>query len=201
MSRLGPTIVGVTNPPIRSDALQYKTSALLRSSIDLPRIFESDNPKLIYGFVSHVKLFKSVDDKFLSLWKHGSRSPGAGHPSKQQQQQSWQQTFRAALADQNAANICEIIEIQRLDIMVTQQWLHLLAWQLQSGRASRGSDPTSQGPDQESLAGANSKIAFAVSRDTLQTITKADRGALESHGIGVVGLYTVPVVSAMRFKD
>ena len=69
MSRLGPTIVGVTNPPIRSDALQYKTSALLRSSIDLPRIFESDNPKLIYGFVSHVKLFKSVDDKFLSLFR------------------------------------------------------------------------------------------------------------------------------------
>lgn len=150
---------------------------MLRSSIDLPRIFESDNPKLIYGFVSLVNLFKSVDDKFLSLWKGGRASPS-------ESKQSWQRTFCAALADQNINSVHEIMDIQRLDIMVTQQWLHLLAWQMQTRRRY---NEVTQGTNVETGALAtNRRFPFSVSRDTLQIITKANRRSLESHGIGMV---------------
>lgn len=149
---------------------------MLRSSIELPRVFESDNPKLIYGFVSLVNLFKSVDDKFLSLWK--------GHPSRiSEPKQSWQRTFCAALGDQNINNVGEIVEIQRLDILITQQWLHLLAWQMQTRKMH--SPLGMQGPADKSLT-LDRKFPFTASRDTLQIVYKANRKSLESHGIGMV---------------
>lgn len=173
-------------------ALQHKSSAMLRSSIDLPRIFESDHPKLIYGFVSLVNLFKSVDDKFLSLWK-GGRGTG-GSSSHDGGRPSWQRTFAAVLADQNVSCVSEVVEIQRLDIMVTQQWLHLLAWQMQTRRMqqeTRAQQQTQQA-GKGSLA-ANRKFPFMASRDTLQVISKANRRSLESHGIGMVsGVATKP---------
>lgn len=166
----------VLTPP-RAYALQHRSSAILRSSIDLPRIFESDNPKLIFGFVSLVNLFKSVDDKFLSLWK-------GGRPSPSDTKQSWQRAFCAALADQNINSANEIMEIQRLDIMVTQQWLHLLAWQMESRR--RQNEVTQGTAAERKALAANRRFPFSASRDTLQIITKANRKSLESHGIGMV---------------
>lgn len=151
---------------------------MLRSSIDLPRIFESGNPKLIYGFVSLVNLFKSVDDKFLSLWKGGRASPGDS-------KHSWRRTFTAVLSDQTINSACEIVEIQRLDIMVTQQWLHLLAWQMQTRK--QYSELTNGIEAQKDALVANRTFPFITSRDTLQIVTKANRRSLESHGIGMVG--------------
>lgn len=162
----------------RAYALQHKSSAILRSSIDLPRIFESEDPKLIYGFVSLVNLFKSVDDKFLSLWKGRpvSSSVVATTPEATRRHQG----AAVMLKDQSVDSVCEIVEIQRLDITVTQQWLHLLAWQLQVRRTyGRASSHGSE------LA-TNRSFPFTVSRDTLQIISKANRKALESHGIGMV---------------
>jgi hypothetical protein len=85
------------------------------------------------------------------------------------------------LKDQMVDSVCEIVEIQRLDITVTQQWLHLLAWQLQVRRAFGRSSQRS-----EERATTNRRFPFTVSRDTLQIISKANRKALESHGIGMV---------------
>lgn len=151
---------------------------MLRSTIELPRIFESDSPKLIFGFVSLVNLFKAVDDKFLSLWKGGDKANSLPAPSSSSssstdgKSQSWQRMFHAALADQSGGGGSEIVEVQRLDILVTQQWLHLLAWQMQMRKGAKNT--------------SGRKFPFAISRDTLSIISKANRKSLEAHGIGMV---------------
>jgi hypothetical protein len=122
-------------------------------------------------------LFKSVDDKFLSLWK------GRG-PSSAESKHSWQRAFSATLADQGVNSVHEIMEIQRLDIMVTQQWLHLLAWQIQSRR--RQKEVTQGSASGKGTVVANRSFPFSASRNTLQIVTTANRHALESHGIGMV---------------
>lgn len=139
---------------------------MLRPTIDLPRIFESDDPKLIYGFVSLVTLFQSVDDRFLSMWKGGPapvpRLNGKSHP----------EGGKRRTVDGGTS---EMVEVQRLDVTITQKWLYLLAWQLQA-----------RGPERSLVV--NKGVPFTVSRETLRIVTSADRASLECHGIGMVRL-------------
>ncbi|KAG9253159.1 uncharacterized protein F5Z01DRAFT_176075 [Emericellopsis atlantica] len=155
-------------------ALQHRGSVLLRSTIPLPQVFTSPQPKLIYGFVSLVHLFKCVDDKFVSLWRTSRAVLTWGSPSASASVASvaddtgkaaWQGPLCDSVAGQSMEG--ELVEVQRLDIAVTQQWLHLLAWQLQDARA------------------ASRRVPFVVSRETLGVVTRADRQCLEAHGIGM----------------
>ncbi|KAI6777999.1 amylase cluster transcriptional regulator AmyR [Emericellopsis cladophorae] len=147
-------------------------SVLLRSTIPLPQVFTSPQPKLIFGFVSLVHLFKCVDDKFVSLWRTSRavltwERPSAPSVASDTGQAALQGTLCAAVvAGQRVDG--ELVEVQRLDIAVTQQWLHLLAWQFQGAQAAR-----------------SRRVPFVVSRETLGVVTRADRQALKAHGIGV----------------
>ena len=143
----------------------------------------------MYGFVALLNLFRNVDDTFVALWKGQHYSHTTSLPKLDIQQRSF--TDQMSSPDDpdltGSLHVQELDETQRMDIMVTQQWLRVLAWQMHVRNISPAgrSDPHQ---DLEDRARGRPKAIypFAVSRDLLGIIAIAKREALESHGIGMV---------------
>jgi hypothetical protein len=156
----------------------------LRPTIDLPRVFDSQDPKLAYGFVTLAKLFAAVDEAFIAAWTDQPVLVGAG-----MSKQSSQSIAKLLRHDDIAGvlSVSEIDETQRLDILITQQWLRILACQLQmeippqSASSQDGHIPGLQ----DGLRGNTHRI-LDTSRSLLTIISSATPATLESHGIGMV---------------
>jgi hypothetical protein len=155
---------------------------VLRPDIDLPGIFEAREPRLIYGFTTLAKLFASIDDSFVTAWSlqisdgreaspfwsssslasttaSGNNTNKAGSDAKQQRR------LRMAGGGMDLLLMSEIEETQRVDIMVTENWLRMLEYQL--GRGSKAS-------------------AINLCKSVAQIVSSAPRHVLHSHGIGMV---------------
>ena len=156
----------------------------MRPFLELPRVFESSEPRLIYGFVTLVKVFRAVDEGFLSAWR--ADQPGArDHPDE-----STSASMTTLLLDYSqdgpgALSMAEVDETQRLDILVTREWLRALIWRLRlrhgaGSRARRGEN--SPLFHQE----ADAHHPFHISRSVLGIISATQRESLEAHGIGMV---------------
>ncbi|KAJ6440571.1 GATA-type sexual development transcription factor NsdD [Purpureocillium lavendulum] len=104
----------------RAYAIQQRRPAILRPCIDLPKVFEARDPKLIYGFVMLARVFKGIDSKFISAWMlpapTGDAHDQSGTPTALLNQEDLT----------NCLSIVEVDETQRLDVLVTQQWLRAL---------------------------------------------------------------------------
>ncbi|KAK7211242.1 hypothetical protein V2G26_018420 [Clonostachys chloroleuca] len=162
----------------RAYSLQQRRKSVLRPSIDLPRVFESECPKLIFGFVALAKVFSTVDEEFIDAWvdqagtDHSNGPPGASrHMSK----------FLDPSCTAGTVSPSEIDEIQRLDISVTQQWLRVLTCQLNIRRSLRHSSST----DSRTTYASYSQYVAESARNLLHTITAASPKCLEAHGIGM----------------
>lgn len=174
----------------RAYALQHRNTVILRPSIPLPRVFDSEQPELVYGFVRLVKVFTGVDEQFLVAWKN---KPTVSHvagglkgsvnilnPSDELSPDDLEISF---------ANL-KIVETQFLDISVTQKWLPLLQWQLKNGRRLTGTNATYPAATSDGPPSFHPYFPFRVSRDLLQIIAGANRRSLESHGIGMVSRWS-----------
>lgn len=167
----------------RAYAIQHRRRAVLRPTIDLPRVFDSQDPKLAYGFVTLAKLFAAVDEAFIAAWTDHPALVGAG-----MSKQSSQSIAKLLRQDDVAGvlSVSEIDETQRLDILITQQWLRILACQLQkeippqSTSSRDGHVPCLQ----DGLRGNTHRI-LDTSRSLLAIISSATPTTLESHGIGM----------------
>ncbi|CAM1501426.1 Fc.00g105880.m01.CDS01 [Cosmosporella sp. VM-42] len=122
----------------RAYAIQHRTRAVLRPTIDLPRVFESQDPKLAYGFVTLAKVFASVDEAFIAAWRD---QPSSG-------------TVEGVLS--------EIEETQRLDILITHYWLRVLVCQLQI-EYSPHSLPVSDGSDTRCVLDTSRSLLHLIS--------------------------------------
>lgn len=156
---------------------------MLKPSIELPRVFESSNPRLIYGFVTLVKVFAAVDDEFLSAWRD-DQPAGVGEGPNDPITHSTSGMSLTRLLCYNddgpgALSLSEMDETQRLDILMTRQWLRALVWQLRlrhGGRHFSGSTASS----------SENQPPFQTARGILGIISAANRSSLEAHGIGMV---------------
>ncbi|KAL2131938.1 hypothetical protein VTI74DRAFT_4420 [Chaetomium olivicolor] len=171
--------------PETAYALQHRSRVMLRPSIELPRVFESSDPRLIYGFVMLVKVFAAVDEEFLSAWRDDQPS-GRHHthesatPSLTTQLLSYDDDVPGALS------MSEVDETQRLDILVTRQWLRALVWRLRLRDGVRSL--SSSGDENQTLLLQHKEDAhhpFQTSRSVLGIISAANRASLEAHGIGM----------------
>ena len=161
---------------------------MLRPSIELPRVFESSDPRLIYGFVTLVKVFAAVDNKFLSVWREDQ--PGGRHHARDVTTPSLTQLLSYNDDVPGALSMSEMDETQRLDILVTRQWLRALVWRLQLRHGVRSLSSSSSNENQPLLLQhkEDAHHPFQTSRSVLGIISAANRIALEAHGIGMVTL-------------
>lgn len=171
----------------RAYALQHRNTVILRPSIPLPRVSDSEQPQLVYGFVSLVRVFTRVNEQFLTAWKN---KPVTNHEDNEQMEIIYTSTMprqSAGLGDINdsAVNL-EIVETQFLDISVTEKWLPLLQWQLKNGRRLTSTTTAYPVTTSEKPPSFHPYFPFRVSQDLLKIISGANRRSLESHGIGMV---------------
>ncbi|KAF2159636.1 hypothetical protein M409DRAFT_29955 [Zasmidium cellare ATCC 36951] len=153
----------------RAYAVQRRKHTRLHASVTLPSVFESEDPQLLNGFVNLANLFSAVDESFVSAWR-GSRRASLCD-------EAWlAKTQKQLDATAHAVGLGELTETQHLDISVTREWLHVLAWQM---GVSNGLI-WGQGE-------ANLRLDYPVelARKVVEITTKASPLALDSHGIGM----------------
>lgn len=154
----------------RAYAIQRRTQVKIREfNVQIPTIFESEEPRLIYGFVSLVNLFRAVDVAFVSTW--------IGQRGKELCSKAWISSLQSKF-DVAAPMIAESIETQKLDISVSRLWLRVLVWQLgvRYGLLSFQSyDPV-----------MNLDYPVQLAGELVRLISTTSQQSLDSHGIGMV---------------
>lgn len=158
----------------RAYAVQRRKRTRLTPSVDLPTVFENEDGKLLNGFVNLANLFSAVDDSFVSAWR-GSRRQSLCN-------EAWLMKTQREL-DATARVMGELSETQHLDISVTREWLHVLAWQM---GVSNGLI-WGQGE-----GGMRLDYPIELAKKVVEITASATSGALDSHGIGMVSF---PLVS------
>lgn len=152
----------------RAYAVQRRKHTRLHASVQLPAVFESEDPHLLNGFVNLANLFSAIDDSFVSAWR-GSRRASLCN-------EAWLAKTQKQL-DAAALALDDISETQHLDISVTREWLHVLAWQM---GVSNGLI-WGQGE-----GGMRLDYPIELARKVVQITSRANAQALDSHGIGMV---------------
>lgn len=178
----------------RAFAIQHRRQVVLRPSIDFPKVFDSHNPKLIYGFVALTKVFKSIDDDFISRWR-------SSHDHHRGEVVDYHKTTASLLNDSDLAGVLSISEIddtQKLDVLVTQQWLRILVYQIHLRRPpSSFSSSANLEQNTSEARGKKSKLASSkfdyrhivdTCKNLMQVLSRANRVLLEAHGIGMVSV-------------
>jgi hypothetical protein len=125
--------------------------------------------------VTLAKVFSAVDEGFIAEWV--DRESPVDTDNRVRNNQSMSKFLKHACID-GTVSPSEVIEVQRLDIVVTQQWLRVLACQLHMRR----NPPSSLNHDHDD----QSRCVIDTSRTLLHTITTGSQESLEAHGIGMV---------------
>jgi hypothetical protein len=154
----------------RAYAVQRRKRTRLTPSVALPTVFENEDGKLLNGFVNLANLFSAVDDSFVSAWR-GSRRQSLCN-------EAWLMKTQREL-DATARVMGELSETQHLDISVTREWLHVLAWQM---GVSNGLI-WGQGE-----GGMRLDYPIELAKKVVEITGSATPEALDSHGIGMVSL-------------
>jgi hypothetical protein len=158
----------------RAYAIQHRRRAVLAPTIDLPRIFESQDPKLAYGFVTLARVFAAVDGPLITALRDQLPSDTVVIPQKASQ------SIAKFMRHDVEGVPSDTEETQRLDILVTHYWLRVLVCQVQIGHTPQPISTAQR---------STTHCVLDTSRNLLQVILSATPRCLESHGIGMVSLF------------
>lgn len=115
-------------------------------------------------------LFSTVTDDFLSVWLGTRRASICSS--------DWLAETQRNIASTAVTTVQgNISETQQLDIDISRQWLHVLAWQMgvSNGLVWRPQDP------EMSL-----EYPVNLAKEVVSITTRARREVVDSHGIGMV---------------
>ncbi|RSL96200.1 hypothetical protein CDV31_013581 [Fusarium ambrosium] len=107
----------------RTFALQHRRSVMLRSSITKPQVIDSECPVVMHDFLNHIRLFESLP---WSLYEWQPENDH-GQPKDLQLVPAINNKLCTVQPDQS------VIESQRFDTLITQQWLRISMWRLAFG--------------------------------------------------------------------
>ncbi|KAF9876386.1 C6 zinc finger domain containing protein [Colletotrichum karsti] len=189
-----------------------------------------EGPDIHAGFLQLVSSYTPLDESFVTAWNEGSdprvsattflalqnllslppaflrpRNARGSPPSGQQQ---FVGSFGAASAGRDAGGP-EPTDIQKADLLITQQWLRLIVWQssMRQGLLS-WTNPADSGGGVSSgsgVGGGNSmcfSFPLTVARDTASILASLPSKAVEVHGMGImekifeIGTWCVNVLGA-----
>ncbi len=153
----------------RAYAVQIRKHTRLHTNVSLPSVFELEDPTLLNGFVNLAKLFSAIDEKFVQAWR-GSR--------KQSCDEEWLAKTQKQL-DDAVLGFDNTTQTQQMDISVTREWLHMLAWQMGVSNGFLWGEEKGEG-------GMRLDYPIELAKNVVQITSGANALALDSHGIGMV---------------
>ncbi|OHE90940.1 fungal specific transcription factor domain-containing protein [Colletotrichum orchidophilum] len=188
-----------------------------------------EGPDIHAGFLQLVSSYTPLDESFVTAWNEGSdprisattflalqnllslppaflRPHGRSSPTQPHGQLLGSYGATSASRDANAP---EPTDIQKADLLITQQWLRLIVWQssMRQGLLS-WTDPADSGGGVSSgsgVGGGNSmcfSFPLTVARDTASILSSLPSKAVEVHGMGImekifeIGTWCVNVLGA-----
>ncbi|RFU29077.1 hypothetical protein B7463_g7253, partial [Scytalidium lignicola] len=87
--------------------------------------FDDEDPAILYGIQSLNRLFNLLDEDFLDTWVHNVQGPLSPLAAEV--------TSKILAAQQALSNlrfdVTGLTDVQKADILITQQWLRLVFWQ------------------------------------------------------------------------
>ncbi|KAJ6442205.1 hypothetical protein O9K51_05758 [Purpureocillium lavendulum] len=156
----------VSNPTY---ALQHRRPVMLRSTITKPQVVDSDCPVVMHDFVNHIRLFELLPHSLYD-WLPNS------DPSQQQ-------GSSIVLSQRVGDKLCSVqagdsvLESQRFDTLVTQQWLRVAMWRLVYGVNPSLMYGHTASP---SLA-----VPFEAGKSVMAQLDMVSQTSKDCHGIGI----------------
>lgn len=149
----------------RAYAIQRHHSLSMTPSIEPPQLRESDTENLA-GFKYMVDLWSTIDFDFLSMW-NDKRFPV---------ESEWMSRTHHRLCSVLPPRL-NCSEVQEADILVSQQWLRTILWQLSTSRLLLSSNSSDQF--------LRFSFPINISRDLLAITKRMSPETMEVHGIGI----------------
>ncbi|KAJ5832985.1 hypothetical protein N7474_001296 [Penicillium riverlandense] len=151
----------------RGYALQQAKPVMLRSSIHKPQVLCSEDPILAYGFINLINIFEKLTANLYDWLSAGGGDGLLESPPTSAIQSS---LSKPVVLD-------GVLEIQQVDILVTQQWLQAMMWKLSMSRA------TQPGSRDDTVLPFH--LPVLVGKAVMSVIGTASQGAVDAHGIGM----------------
>ncbi|PIG85910.1 C6 transcription factor (AmyR), partial [Aspergillus arachidicola] len=153
----------------RGYALQQAKPVMLRNSIHKPQVLCSDDPILAYGFINLINVFEKLSPNLYDWVSAGGSGSGAdGDPPPTS-------SIQSSLAKQ--ISLEGVSEIQKVDILITQQWLQTMMWKLSMTHVTQ--------PGSRDDAVLPFHLPVLVGKAVMGVIAAASQGAVDAHGIGM----------------
>ncbi|OGM43078.1 amylase cluster transcriptional regulator AmyR [Aspergillus bombycis] len=152
----------------RGYALQQAKPVMLRNSIHKPQVLCSDDPILAYGFINLINVFEKLSPNLYDWVSAGGGSSADGETPPTS-------SIQCSLAKQ--ISLEGVSEIQKVDILITQQWLQAMMWKLSMTHATQ--------PGSRDDAVLPFHLPVLVGKAVMGVIAAASQGAVDAHGIGM----------------
>lgn len=151
----------------RGYALQQSKPVILRSSIRKPQVLGSEDPILAYGFINLINIFEKLT---ANLYDWASAGGGDGLLERPP-------TSVILSSLSKPISLDGVLEIQQIDILVTQQWLQAAMWKLSMFHA------TQLGSHDDFMLPFH--LPVLAGKAVMSVIGTASQGAVNAHGIGM----------------
>lgn len=151
----------------RAYAIRKHRPLTLLLSSSSPDIAELGQETARSGFVNLVNLFRPLDETFIGLW-NGTLSACSVE---------WLVSLEEHMKN-SASPSLDISDIQMANLLVTQQWLRMVVWQLSNTLGFLSSTST-----HESM---NFRYPIQIARDLTISMCRLPQQSMEIHGIGLV---------------
>ncbi|RAH51590.1 putative C6 transcription factor (AmyR) [Aspergillus brunneoviolaceus CBS 621.78] len=151
----------------RGYALQQAKPVMLRNSIHKPQVLCSEDPILAYGFINLISIFEKLSVNLFDWISAGGVDSSSEIPPTSAIQSSLCKTV----------SLEGVSEIQKVDILITQQWLQAMMWKLSMTR------PTQPGSRDDAVLPFH--LPVMVGKAVMNVISAASQDAVDAHGIGM----------------
>ncbi|KAJ9249830.1 transcriptional regulator family: Fungal Specific TF [Paecilomyces variotii] len=189
----------------RAYALQRAKPVMLRNSIEKPKVLYADDPILTYGFLNLINIFETLTVNLYDWVSTGCDSRYSELPPTR--------TIQSNLSNQ--ITLDGVLEIQQVDILITQQWLQAKMWALSFLAHHRHRHRhSSSSSSQQSIIPISTTtrgpvlpfhLPILVGKAVMDVIGSVSQGALDAHGIGMeqklfdLGTSIADVACSLRF--
>ena len=151
----------------RAYVLHKHRPLTLHATISFPTPASLPETAPLSGLLQLVDLFRIIDDEFARVWSKARSQCSA----------TWLLKLQTHLTEVFSPNN-DCTEIQHVDLMVTQQWLRIIVWQLATASGCLSSQPVD-----ESMTFT---YPIKVSQDVVLATSGIPQQSMEVHGLGFV---------------
>ncbi|GAD95641.1 amylase cluster transcriptional regulator AmyR [Paecilomyces variotii No. 5] len=159
----------------RAYALQRSRPVSLRNSIEKPKVLYADDPILAYGFLNLIHVFETLTVNLYDWVSTGCDSRYSEVPPTR--------IIQSNLS--NPITLDGVLEIQQVDILITQQWLQAKMWTLSLLGHGHSSSPQQSMPLPTGGPVLPFHLPVLVGKAVMNVIGAVSQGALDAHGIGM----------------